>query len=253
VSVNVIKSVGRVFAILELFDRERRALTPSEVARQLGYPNTSALALLKSMQALGYLTFDQGTRSFYPSSLLTQVVEWTISNLYEETAILNVMDDLHNEIDETINLSRQTGDFVKIIHGLESTKLLGIRVQKGVVMPLTASHTGMVALATYPDEVVKQTVRDLQKRNYPEARSISVEQALAEVREIRSQKLARGYDVYIEGIGAIAFPLCSHTGSHPFVVGVAGPTDRIRSNEARIMKVAKRAINKHKARLAYPV
>lgn len=252
-SAKVVKSVGRVFAILEIFDRERRSLSATEISRLLGYPHTSAVAILKSMQALGYLTHDRSTRSFYPSSRLTQVVEWVITNVHDETAILSVMADLHDEIDETINLSRQTGDFVKIVHGIESTKLLGIRVRQGIVMPLTASHTGMVALATYPDDEVKQIVRDLQKRNYPEARSISVEQALAEVREIRSQQLSRGYDVYIEGIGIIAFPLCSQTDGRPFVVAVAGPTERIRENEEQIIRVAKRAINKHKARLAYPV
>lgn len=249
----IVKSVGRVFSILELFDRERRSLTTAEISRQLNYPNTSTLAILKSMQALNYLAHDRDSRTFFPSASLPQVVEWITSTVQQETAILNVMSDLHEEIDETINLSRQTGDFVKIVHGLESTKLLGIRVRRGVVMPLTSSHTGMVALATYPDNEVTQIVRDLQKRNYPESRTVSVEQALAEVREIREQQLSCGYDVLIKGIGIVSFPLCSQMGGRPFVIAVAGPTDRIRENEGRILKIAKRAINKHKARLAYPV
>ncbi|MDJ0709499.1 MAG: helix-turn-helix domain-containing protein [Woeseiaceae bacterium] len=251
-SGKVVKSVGRVFSIIELYDQERRAMSASEVSRALETPHSSTVAILKSMQELGYLTADPGHRTYLPSIKLTQVVEWIATDLHEETAILAVMEDLHNEVDETINLSRQTGDFVKIVHGLESTKLLGIRVRKGVVMPLTASHTGMVALATYPNEEVKQIVRDQQKRNYPEARSVSVEEALSEVREIRNQQLSPGYDVFIDGIGIIAFPLASQTGARPFVVAIAGPTERIRANEDEIVRAARRAINKHGARLAYP-
>ena len=252
-SENVVKSVGRVFAILELFDRERRALTASTVAHQLSYPHSSTVAILRSMQTLGYLTHQRDTRTYYPSSQLCQVSEWVISNLHDETAILGVMSDLHNDIDETINLSRQTGDFVRFVHGIESTKLLGIRVRPGLVMPLTASHTGMVALATYTDEEVTQIIRDLRRRNYPEARSISIEDALREVRQIRNERLSKGYDVYVKGIGIIAFPLHSQTGSRPFVLAIAGPTERIRENEDRIIRVAKKSINKHKARLAYPL
>lgn len=249
----VVKSVGRVFSILELFDRERQAMSASEVSRALRYPHSSVVAILKSMHVLEYLSFDRTSRTYYPSSKLTQVTEWVTADVQDEVVILKVMSDLHEDIDETINLSRQTGDFVRIVHGLESTKLLGIRVRQGVTMPLIGSHTGMVALATFPDDDVKRIVLDLQKRDYPEARSLSVEQALGEVREIRQQQLSTGYDVFVDGIGIIAFPLCSQNGSVPFVVAIAGPTERIRSNEFEIINSAKRAINRHQARLAYPV
>lgn len=249
----VVKSVGRVFAVLELFDRERRALSASEISRALKYPHSSAVAILKSMLTLGYLTLDPGGRAFFPSAKLTRVLEWITTDLHDEAAILGIMEDLHNEVDETINLSRQTGDFITIIHGIESTKLLGIRVRKGSVMPMTKSHTGMVALATYPDDEVRQIIVDQQKRNYPGTRSLTVEQALDEVRQIRKQRLSPGYDVLVEGIGIIAFPLCSQVGSRPLIVAVAGPTERIRSSESNIIRSAKKAINRHKARLAYPV
>ncbi len=249
----VVKSVGRVFAILELFDRERRPMSAIDIARHLGFPHTSTLAILKSMQHLGYLNHDRQQRAFMPASSLTQVVEWVVSSVNEETAILAVMQDLHDAIDETVNLSRQTGDFVKIVHGIESTKLLGIRVSPGVVMPLLSSHTGMVALATYPDDEVERIVRDLGKRNHPDSETVSVKDALSKVHEIREQKLSPGYDVYIEGIGIICFPLCSQNGARPFVVAVAGPTERIRRNEAKILSITRKAINRHKTRLAYPV
>ena len=53
---SIVKSVGRVFEVLELFDAERAALTATTIARTLKYPASSTVALLKSIVRLGYLT-----------------------------------------------------------------------------------------------------------------------------------------------------------------------------------------------------
>ena len=251
-TAKIVKSVGRVFDILELFDRERRPLSATTISRLLRYPHSSTVAIVKSMQKLGYLVYDRNVRAYSLSAKLPQIAEWIVTDVHTETTILNVMADLHAEIDETINLSRHTGDFVKIVHGLESSKLLGIRVQQGIVMPLTGSHTGMVALSTYPDDEVENIIGDLRRRKYPQNREVTPEQALREVRAIRAERLSRGYDVYVDGIGIIAFPLVSANGARPFVVAIAGPTERMRTGEDEILRAAREIIERHGAELAYP-
>ena len=260
VSQRIIKSVGRVFGILELFDRERRALSATDVSRALSYPHSSTVALLKSMLSLGYLTAGPGGKTFQPSTRLGQVVEWITTDLQDEVAALGVMKDLHETLDETINLSRQMGDFVTIVRGLESTRLLGIRVREGAVMPLTTSHSGRVVLATYTDEEVRRIVTDQRQRAYPGSRLATIDQILAEVRRIRREELSPGYNVMVDGIGIVAFALKSQNEDNsdtqlihrPLVVAVAGPTDRIRRSEQRIIRAARRAIARHNATLAYP-
>lgn len=251
-SDKVVKSVGRVFRILELFDRERRPLSGIEVARQLGYPHTSTLALLNSMHALGYMSHDRETWTFLPSQSLPQITEWITNSLQSESAILNLLSDLQEATGETINLSRQAGEFIKIIYGLESTKTVAVSVRQGVVMPINASHTGMVALASQPDSEVTRIIQLLQATKYSEARHVTVPQALEEVRTIRRQQYAPGYDLYIGGIGAVCFPVVSSDGGRPFVVGVVGPTDRIKAQEELIIKAAKKAVKDYDIKLAYP-
>ena len=248
---NVIKSVGRVFEILEMFERERRALGAIEIARELGYPHTSTLAILKSIQALGYLSLERDTWSFSPTQALPRLTEWVTHSLQQETIILEVMKILHSETGETINLSQQSGEFIKIVHGLESVKAVAISVRQGVLMPINASHTGMVALASQPDDSIARIIRKLRSVKYPEARSISVKEAMVEVNAIRKAQYAPGYDLYINGIGAVCFPLeaIDHA---PYVIGVVGPSDRIRSEEKHIISVAKKAVAETGAKLAYP-
>lgn len=248
----VIKSVDRVFKILELFERERRPLSGIEVARQLGYPHTSTLALLKSMHTLGYMSHDRETWTFTPSLSLPQLLDWVMNSFQSEIGVLNVMSELSTKTGETINLSRQTGEFIKIIYGLESTKTVAIKVQQGVTLPINASHTGMVALSCHPDKEVTRIIRLLQASRYSEAREIPVEKVLEEVAIIREQKFAPGYDLYIAGIGAVCFAVKAADGGRPFIIGVVGPSDRIRSNQERIIDEAKQSIANNGVELAYP-
>lgn len=251
-SDKVIKSVGRVFEILQMFERERRPLGAIEIARELGYPHTSTLAILKSIQALGYLSLDREGWTFLPTYALPHLTEWVSESLHGEVGIMNVLASLHQEMGETINLSRQSSEFIKIVYGLESTKNVSISVRQGVLMPINGSHTGMVALASLPDDEVARIIRKLQSVKYPEARAMTVKQAFEEVSVIRKARFAPGYDMYISGIGAVCFPVRSDVGGRSYVVGVVGPSDRIRAEEKQIIKAAEQALEENNIRLAYP-
>lgn len=250
---NVVKSVRRVFEILEMFERERRPLVAMEIARELGYPHTSTLALLKSMAALGYLSHDRGDGwTFAPTYALPELTDWINESLHGETGIMEVMATLHKATGETINLSRQSGEFIKIIYGIESTKNVSISVRRGVLMPINASHTGMVSLSSLSDEEIAGIIRKLQSNTYPEARSMTVKEAFDEIHEIRKAQFSPGYDMHINGIGAVCFAVRAAKGRSAFVIGVVGPTDRIRAEEKGIIAAAKEALKANDVGLAYP-
>ncbi|HQN50687.1 MAG TPA: helix-turn-helix domain-containing protein, partial [Phenylobacterium sp.] len=63
----VVKSAQRAFAILELFELERRPLSLTEVTQALRYPTSSTAALLKSLVVTGYLEFDRARRAYRPT------------------------------------------------------------------------------------------------------------------------------------------------------------------------------------------
>jgi IclR family KDG regulon transcriptional repressor len=51
----IVKSAARVLSIFEYFERMRVPRTLSEISQDLEYPISSALALLRSVQAMGYM------------------------------------------------------------------------------------------------------------------------------------------------------------------------------------------------------
>ena len=165
---------------------------------------------------------------------------------------MDVMDALHQITGETINLSQQTGVYVKIVQGLVGVKLLSIAVREGILMPINASHTGMVSLASQPDKEISRIIRKLQNESPTDTRKMSVKEALAEVRLIREERISMRCDAYINGIGAVCFPVRPRDGGRAYVIGVVGPSHRIMDAHAEIVEAAETALNANNVELSYP-
>jgi len=230
-SEKTIKSVRRVFEILELFDSSRRPLSAKEISDRLGYPLASAHALMKSMHELGYADFDSPKWTYLPSRKFCQLAEWLHEYLDRETQLLKCMEALNQETRETINLSRLVGPNVKIIHGLESAHTVGVSVKVGTLMPATESLTGITALAALSEEDLKAHLGHFCGKSAKRADS-KERRLIDEVRrELESfGSVARG-DLFIQGIGAVCVPVETQYSNESMVIGVVGPSDRISRNE----------------------
>lgn len=220
-SEKTIKSVRRVFEILELFDEEQAPLAAKDIARRLKYPLTSAHALLKSMHELGYADFSPDDWTYTPSQTLVRRLDWVREYLDRETQLLEFMGALNEETQETINLSRMIGNRMKIIHGLECKHAVGVSVQVGTLMPLAGTLTGLCAMASFDRQTLDR---------YLEAEEAAPPPAKV-LKKIRSELEAHGtamqIDLFIKGIGAVCLPIHGTVANDVLVLGVVGPSERI--------------------------
>lgn len=230
-SYEPVKSVRRVFEILELFDDERRPLSANEIARRLNYPLTSAHALMKSMHTLGYAEYDEETWSYLPARALPNILEWVSDLLAQEPTLLRFLAALSHATQETINVSRLAGQHARIIYGLESTHPIGVSVKVGITMPATQSLTGIALLAALNQEQREDYFQRLRSRAPREYDAVKQPVLSAVFSEIQNRGAAIGCDFFVPGIGAICMPIeLTHT-SQTIVVGIVGPSDRIREHE----------------------
>lgn len=226
----VIKSVGRIFEILELFDRERRPLAAKEISKELGYPLMSAHQLLKSMYQLGYMDFDAPKWTYMPSKSFISVLNWVPDIIEKETAILDFVHALNRETRETINISRRIGTNVRIIHGLESVLSVGVSVRVGTIMPNGNSLTGMVALASLTDFEFSEYLSFVNSSDSSPKDQFD-KAHLDHVREeLDTFGSAAKNNVLLEGVGAVCLPIKSLANQETLVVGVVGPSNRISKN-----------------------
>src|SRR5260221_13800450 len=113
---NAIKSARRVFEILEYFDRERRPLSLKDIAGRLRYPPSSGSTLLKSMVALGYLEYDQLSRTYFPTMRIAALGGWVHAALFGDGAIERLLEHLHRATGETVVLAAQSGLYAQYVH-----------------------------------------------------------------------------------------------------------------------------------------
>lgn len=245
----VIKSVRRVFEILELFDQEKRPLAAKEVSKRLNYPLMSAHALLKSMHELGYADFDPPTWSYTPSRRFVDLLDWAEEFLDRDANVLELVAELNEETKETINLSQRVEAQVKIVHGLEGHYPVGVSVKVGTLMPLTQSLTGITALSCLEPPQYAEAI-DLISKDNPELFGDREKSLITQVgKELAEQPTVAGYDFFVRGISAVCMPIKSPVSGAPMVIGVVGPSDRIRENEAKHRKALTRLARKHRVPL----
>lgn len=247
-SDKIVKSVRRVFEVLELFGREQRPLPAVDVARKLEFPLTSTHAILKSMRALGYLSYEESTWSYFPAHTLPNLVEWVRDSIAGEIDLLDFLTALSRQTGETINLSRRINDEVKIIYGLESSHPVGVFVSMGTLMPIGGSLTGLTALACLDSPTRKELLETLRSSTDAARGAFDADQYASVSRSLRRDGMVMRCDVYIRGVGAICIPVMGMGIAEPLVVGIVGPSDRIKENETAYKRDAKTLIRKLRIR-----
>ena len=221
----VIKSVRRVFEILELFDTERRPLTVKDVSARLDYPVVSTHALLKSIYLMGYADFDHAIRAYSPSRSLPAILEWIPDFLAHEQHIVAFAKALNEQTQETVNISRRVGARTRVVEGFACKYPIGVSTQAGTMMPILHSMTGLAAIAGLaPDERawIMENERKLAPKMVLDKKTID-----DVLQEFAERQTAMRCDLFVQGIGALCVPIKSHSSKQALVVGIAGPSERV--------------------------
>ena len=242
-NTEIVKSVGRVLEVLELFQRRREALNATDICAQLNYPRSSANALLKSMVTLGYLSFDLQSMRYFPSLRVTKLGDWIPGMLFGGEA-MNILEQLHGETRETVTLSMQNGLSMQFITVLPGTFPISLTVSEGFLAPLFGTAVGTALLSTFSDKRIEKLIKRAKKERVS-VRGTSLETVRREVEEARERGYALAYERILPDTGAIAMPLPAVVEEQTLVVGVGGLSGRIKESQERIIQKMTRAIGRY--------
>lgn len=226
----VVKSAQRAFAVLELFERERRPLSLAEVVALLGYPTSSAAALLKSLIVMGYLEYDRSSRTYGPTMRIVALGQWVRDRLFGDGAVLAAAQRLHGETGLTVVLAVQSDLHAQYLHLVHSGEPFRAGVTPGQLRPLASSGMGWLLLAAQPDREVRRLVRRI---NYAgvEAR-VDIAALLARLHEVRVRGYAFSRDGVSPGFGLIGAMMPPPESGRRLAIGVAGRTADLEAREA---------------------
>ena len=231
----VVKSVGRVFAVLELLERAEHPLNALTIAKKLNFPTSSNFTLLKSMVTLGYLNFDRVTQTYFPTIRLSFLGHSISQKLGQPPTIYQLVDRVRAATGETTGLSCENDVFSHLLRVRDSDLPNTYVLTEGDRRPLFDCSPGIMLLGTKTDQEIARMSEKLSRRKIPQTKRIDLLRTLALVERVRGRAMVTHYDQFTRGVSMIMWLLDKPTLWQPFVLCVSGPTKRIKANEKRII------------------
>lgn len=236
-----IKSARRIFEVLEYFEDVKRPVSLKEVATKCDYPTSSAAALLKSMAMLGYLFYDSYNRTYMPTMRIAQMGEWLNTGLFGDSAILALVDYVHQELDELVNISTQSDLHAQYIHCLQTSKRLRFDVKPGEVRPLAISGVGRTLLSGHTDVEIERLLRRINAVCPVEER-MELNALMKIINGIRRDGYMFSRHVIVQDAGVIAVLLPRRDFGRNLVLGVGGPVSRLEERQDEILACVRKGI-----------
>lgn len=227
-----VKSAVRVLQIFQLFAELRQPASLATVSQRLGLPKSSCSALLKTLEANGYLYLLNDARDYYPTRRLLKQAQTIVENDPFLSLLRPVLERLCAATQETAFLARRSGQLVHYVEVLESGQALRFAATVGERRPLYIGAAGQSLLGAMEPNERNALIETLAYEKYSD-RTVP---GGSELRQRVEEGLARGWfrsiDGYQAGVSSIGQYVTLH--GEPYAVVVAAPTPRLVANEAAI-------------------
>jgi DNA-binding IclR family transcriptional regulator len=245
-----IKSARRVIEILEYFDIGRQETNVSEIARELGYPQSSTTMLMRSLVDLGYLTFDSQKRTFRLSPVVPLLGAWVQPEIFHSGRLFALMNDLHDRTGELVAIATRVGRMVRLLHAIYAPGSVPRDFTKGRRRQMLHSPFGKVILASYPEKEIRTFIRRANSE-CAAADRVSPNAMVEELRRIDESGYAMASRDKGGQRGQLAILLPIETGARPFdsvsglALGVDTPEETMWAHHKEWLKLMRDLVRKH--------
>jgi DNA-binding IclR family transcriptional regulator len=226
--IGSVPAAARTMALFEVFARERRELTKSELARLLDLPESSCSDLLNTLYDLGYVTRTVETKRYYPTGRLlnaaTAISENDPLSLFgaEATALLS------RKVNETCSFGVLDGEKVKILSVYEGTHRLRYVVNIGDRVSIHGTALGKALLGGLPPAERARVLRLQPLRRLTEKTKTDVAELEKEIEQNQKRGWHRSQGEGAPGVWSLA--VSDYVGTTQVGLTMIGPSDRMQAN-----------------------
>jgi DNA-binding IclR family transcriptional regulator len=234
-SFPVVKSAARTLAVLELFEELREPVTTRLISEKLHLPISSTSMLLRSLVALGYLSYDARKRTYLITMRVVSLGSWLKQQILAKP-LLEIMEELHRSTGQLIAIAHRNGLHSQYIHVVPACYPVPYKVRNGACYPLVRSTAGWALMSRCRDEEIMRLVT--RSNAEAEIAPVSPRWILSQINKVREAGHAFSFGQVNPGAGAVSILLPERVGSSlALVVGGSGQSFIDRADEyASIMR-----------------
>jgi IclR family transcriptional regulator, acetate operon repressor len=220
-----VKTAARTLDLFEVFAKEKAPLTLTELAARLGSPISSCHAVVRTLQARGYVYVLDVRKRVYPTKRLLAVAQQIALNDPILERIGPVLKGLMRQTDETVILGRRQGDAVIYLDVIECRQTIRYAASSGDTKPLHSSAIGKAMLGTLDEAARRRLLSTLPLKGIT-PNTITTREAL--LRDIAASHTRGFYVTRGENVPEVmAISIASSVGDEPYGVALAGPIARL--------------------------
>ncbi|WP_434688838.1 IclR family transcriptional regulator [Hungatella sp. SB206] len=228
-----VKSLVKVFAILECFSNSEPELGISEISRKLGMLKSTVYNIVATCEALGYLVQNKESGKYYLGVKFLQFSYIVNNHMGLRNVFLPYMQQIANDVRETVYMGIPHGDEVLYIECCSPMPQTSQRTILGEHAPMYCTGLGKAMMAFLPEQEQKEyTSRPLEP--YTETTITDSQTLLKELETIRQRGYAIDDMEHEYGVVCIGVPVFGNDGRVVAAVSVSAPSLRLKKHIIKI-------------------
>jgi len=220
------QTVEQALKLLRCFSERRPEFGLGELAKRAGFDKAKTRRYLLALIKHGLIEQNAGSKQYRLGAALLRLARVREACFPIEAVVTPILGELVAQCGETAHFSLMSGETLGNISVVESPKAHRITMEKGEVLPLHATASGLVYLAHSPEPFVAEILGQ-QLEAYTASTETVPRRVERKLAQIRKRGIARTADSYEEGVISYAVPI---RGGQPCAVGavaIAAPASRI--------------------------
>ena len=218
-----VQSLAKGIDLLQILAKAEEPLILSEIATEMGTNNTTVTRLCYTLMELGIIERDRHKRYRFTPKVLTLGYA-VISRLEWRGVAKYYLEQLFDEVQETVNLSIIEGAEILYIIRIRKRKYLTFDVRIGSKLPVYCTSMGKVLMAMGAPEKTQTILQTIEFRRLTSHTITSLDKFLENLDEVRIKGYAINDEELTIGNRAIAVPILDEQGYAFAAINIAGPT-----------------------------
>ena len=230
-----VPGAGRTLALFEVFARERRELSNSDLARLMDLAESSCSDLLYTLHQTGYLSRTASSKRFYPTSRLLAAAKAITENDYLNGIGTEAVELLSEKTGETAVFAQLDGSATRVVAVHEGVHRLRYVISPGDRVSLHAAAVGK-ALLGQVSEAERARLLRLKPLGAFTRNTVTDPKKLET--EIKKHRRIGWYQAVNEGAeGTCSFSASGMIGMEVVGLSMVGPSDRMEANKEWYLKM----------------